>query len=148
MDAIYANNGDVNETAGDGLMVLFPTEDETTNALEALRAALTVREKTAMINQEDDASSESLVINMGINSGRALLGAARFESLTGSRWTYTARGMVTNLAARIGAAASDGAIFISKTTADRVREQFPLTSVGKFSLKNVSEKVEIFEVKG
>jgi class 3 adenylate cyclase len=140
MEAIYANNGDVNETAGDGLMVLFPSEDKTTNALEAVRAALTIREKAALINQEDDASLESLVINMGINSGQALLGAAKFESITGSRWTYTARGMVTNVAARIGAAALDGAIFLSRSTADRVKDQFPLTPVGKFSLKNVSEE--------
>jgi class 3 adenylate cyclase len=83
---------------------------------------------------------------MGINSGQALLGAAKFESITGSRWTYTARGMVTNVAARIGAAALDGAIFLSRSTADRVKDQFPLTPVGKFSLKNVSEDVEIKNV--
>ena len=29
MDAIHANNGDVNETAGDGLMVLFLDKDQT-----------------------------------------------------------------------------------------------------------------------
>jgi class 3 adenylate cyclase len=146
MEAIYANDGDVNETAGDGLMVLFPSEDETTNALNAVRAALTIREKAAIINQEDDAASESLVINMGINSGRALLGAAKFDSLTGSRWTYTARGMVTNLAARIGDLATGGAVLLSRSTVDRVKEHFSLRSLGKVSLKNVSEEVEIFAV--
>ncbi len=146
MEAIYANDGDVNETAGDGLMVLFPSEDETTNALNAVRAALTIREKAAIINQEDDAASESLVINMGINSGRALLGAAKFDSLTGSRWTYTARGMVTNLAARIGDLATGGAVLLSRSTVDRVKEHFSLHSLGKVSLKNVSEEVEIFAV--
>jgi class 3 adenylate cyclase len=146
MDAIYANNGDVNETAGDGLMVLFLTEDEQTNALEAARAALTIREKAALINQEANGFSESLVINMGINSGRALLGAAKFESLTGCRCTYTARGMVTNVAARLGALASEGAILLSKVTAHRVKEHFSLTPMGKFNLKNVSEEVEVFEV--
>jgi class 3 adenylate cyclase len=146
MDAIYANNGDVNETAGDGLMVLFLSEDEETNALEAARAALTIRKNAALINHEANGFSESLIINMGINSGRALLGAAKFESLTGCRCTYTARGMVTNVAARIGALASDGAILVSKSTADRVKEHFSLTSMGKFSLKNVSEEVEVFEV--
>ena len=146
MEAIYANDGDVNETAGDGLMVLFPSEDETTNALNAVRAALTIREKAAIINQEKDAASESLVINMGINSGRALLGAAKFDSLTGSRWTYTARGMVTNVAARIGALASEGAIHLSRSTADRVKDHFPAKSIGNFRLKNVSGDVEIFTV--
>ena len=146
MEAIYANDGDVNETAGDGLMVLFPSEDETTNALNAVRAALTIREKAAIINRENDAASESLVINMGINSGRALLGAAKFDSLTGSRWTYTARGMVTNVAARIGALASEGAIHLSRSTADRVNDHFLVKSKGNFRLKNVSGDVEIFTV--
>jgi class 3 adenylate cyclase len=146
MDAIYANNGDVNETAGDGLMVLFLSEDEKANALEAVRTALTIREKAAVINQKANAFSEPLVINMGINSGRALVGAARFESLTGSRYTYTARGMVTNVAARIGAFASEGAILVSRHTADRVKGDVSLNSLGKFSLKNVSEDVEIFKV--
>jgi class 3 adenylate cyclase len=148
MEAIYANDGDVNETAGDGLMVLFPSEDETTNALNAVRASLTIREKAAIINQESDAASESLVINMGINSGRALLGAAKFDSLTGSRWTYTARGMVTNVAARIGALASEGTIHLSRSTAERVKDHFLVKSKGNFRLKNVSEEVEIFTLQG
>ena len=146
MEAIYANNGDVNETAGDGLMVLFPSEDKTTNALNAVRAALTIREKATTINQEDGAFSETLVINMGINSGQALLGAAKFDSLTGSRWTYTARGMVTNLAARIGDLATGGEVLLSQSTAGRVKDHFSLRCLGKASLKNVSKEMEIFSV--
>jgi class 3 adenylate cyclase len=146
MDAIFANNGDVNETAGDGLMVLFLNEDKKTNALEAVRAALKIREEAARIKNEFKEFSEPLTINMGINSGPALVGAAKFESITGSRWTYTARGVVTNVAARIGAQATNGRVFLSKTTAGRVKDHFALNPLGKFSLKNVSEEVEIFEV--
>jgi class 3 adenylate cyclase len=74
------------------------------------------------------------------------VGAAKFESITGSRWTYTARGLVTNVAARIGAQATHGKIFLSEATAERVKEQFALTPLGKFNLKNVSEEVEIFQL--
>ena len=146
MDAIHANNGDVNETAGDGLMVLFLNKDAKTNALEAVHTSLIIREKAALINQGENAPSEPLIVNMGINSGRALVGAAKFESYTGSRWTYTARGMVTNVAARIGALASDGAIHLSRRTADRVNDHFSVKPKGKFKLKNVSGEVEIFTV--
>ena len=52
MDAIYENNGDVVETAGDGLMVLFLTEDYAIHALEAVRAAKTIREKACLINDD------------------------------------------------------------------------------------------------
>ncbi len=146
MDAIFANNGDVNETAGDGLMVVFLNSKKTINALEAVRTALKIREEAARIKNEFKGLSEPLTINMGINSGPALVGAAKFESITGSRWTYTARGLVTNVAARIGAHATNGQVFLSKATADRVKDHFSLTPLGKFSLKNVSEEIEIFEV--
>jgi class 3 adenylate cyclase len=146
MDAIYANDGDVNETAGDGLMVLFMDEDNVQNALGAVRTALKIREDTIKIGQECSSLYRPLEINMGINSGSAFVGAAKFDSYTGSRWTYTARGSITNVASRIGAQAKGGKIFLSPTTATRVKDQFTLAPLGKFSLKNVSEEVEIFEI--
>ncbi len=146
MDAIFANNGDVNETAGDGLMVVYLNADKTSNAAEAVRTALKIREEAARIKNEFKGFSKPLTINMGINSGPALVGAAKFESYTGSRWTYTARGLVTNVAARIGAQATAGKIFISEATAERVKDQFTLTPLGKFNLKNISREIEIFQV--
>jgi class 3 adenylate cyclase len=146
MDAIYANNGDVNETAGDGLMVLFTDPDADTNALEATRTAMAIREKVASIQAECKEFSEPLLINIGINSGTALVGAAKFESYTGSRWTYTARGLTTNVAARIGGLATGGQVLLSRSSADRVRAHVLVEPLGKFKLKNVSEKVEVFAV--
>jgi class 3 adenylate cyclase len=146
MDAIYANDGDVNETAGDGLMVLFMDEDKVQNALGAVRTALKIREDTIKIGQECSSLYRPLEINMGINSGSAFVGAAKFDSYTGSRWTYTARGSITNVAARIGAQAKGGKVFLSPTTAARVKDHFTLSPLGKFTLKNVSEEVEIFEI--
>ena len=139
---------DVMETAGDGLMVLFMDEDEKTNALEAARTAHSIKEKTDIINQEFKELPQPLMINMGINSGLGLVGAAKFESLTGSRWTFTARGMVTNVAGRLGAFATGGAVVLSRCTADRINQEFAVNCLGKFSLKNVSEEVEIFQVEG
>ncbi|MBT8489784.1 MAG: adenylate/guanylate cyclase domain-containing protein, partial [Deltaproteobacteria bacterium] len=60
--------------------------------------------------------------------------------------TYTARGAITNVAARLGARAKGGKIFLSHTTATRIEKQFKLSPLGKFNLKNVSEDVEIFEI--
>ncbi len=146
MDAIYANNGDVNETAGDGLMVLFLDKDKEQNALGAVRTALKIREDTIKIGQECSSLYRPLEINMGINSGSALVGAAKFDSYTSSRWTYTARGAITNVAARIGAQAKGGKVFLSNTTADRIKNHYKLTALGKFNLKNVTEEIEIFEI--
>ena len=146
MDAIYKNKGDVNETAGDGLMVLYLDEDETANALNAVRTATAIKREAELINKKGKSYSDPLFINMGINSGRALVGTAKFDSYTGSRWTYTARGMVTNVAARIAGRASGGEILLSETTANRINSYYPVTFQGQFSLKNVSEKVPLFSV--
>ena len=146
MDAIYANNGDVNETAGDGLMVIFQNADRITNAFEAVRAAVTIREESIRASSQCKVLYRPLLVNMGINSGTALVGASKFSSVTGSRWTYTARGSVTNVAARVGAQARDGGILLTRATADRVRDRFELAALGEMKLKNVSLPVEIFKV--
>ena len=146
MEAIYENNGDVVETSGDGLMVLFLAEDETTNALEALRSAIMIREKTSFLGQEGLAVSRAVKINMGISSGKAIVGANKFECFTGSRWVYTCHGTPINIAARICSHASGGDLLVSKTTAERVKTHFSFTPLGKFPLKNLSEDVEIFAI--
>ncbi|MGE5839744.1 MAG: adenylate/guanylate cyclase domain-containing protein [Deltaproteobacteria bacterium] len=146
VETIYANQGDVNETAGDALMVLFMNDDERTNAYNAVSAALSIKENSVRIKEQFSMLYRPLDINIGINSGSVLVGAAKFESIAGSRWTYTARGSVVNVAARLGALATKGSIFLSRDTADLVADRFPLIPRGKFKLKNVSEKVEVFEV--
>ena len=146
MDAIHANNGDVNETAGDGLMVLFMNEDKMTNALNAVATAQTIQEEAACISAGISSLYKPLEINIGINSGTALVGAARFDSIAGSRWTYTARGNLINVAARIGALAKGGQTLLSKATAERIKKQMDVKKMGDFTLKNVKNKVEIFRL--
>lgn len=148
MDAIYKNNGDIVETAGDGLMVLFLTDDEIMSAVEAVRAAQVIREKACLINEDDCLDSKPLVINMGICSGQAFVGASKFDSFTGSRWTYASHGTITNVAARICGQASGGAVLVAKSTEERTKEHFSFEPLGKFALKNLSEEVDIFELEG
>ena len=87
-----------------------------------------------------------LEINIGINSGIALVGAAKFDSIAGSRWTYTARGNLINIAARIGALATGGQTLLSKATADRIMRQMDVKKMGNFTLKNVKDKVEVYQL--
>ena len=146
MDAIHANRGDVNETAGDGLMVLFLDEDQKKNALDAARTALTIQKETKRIFSTIGSLYKPLEINMGINSGPALVGAAKFDSYTGSRWTYTARGGAVNLAARIGKLATGGRILVSRQTSERLAGRYHTNSLGMFELKNISREIEIFQL--
>ena len=128
-------------------MVLFMSDDEQTNASNAVKAALSIKESSVKIKDQFSILYRPLDINIGINSGHVLVGAVKFESITGARWTYTARGSVVNVAARLGALATRGSIFVSKETANLIGEGFSLNPRGKHRLKNVSEEVEVFEVK-
>lgn len=146
MDAIHANHGDVNETAGDGLMVLFLNEDKRTNALAAVSTAQTIQVEVARIGRDIRSLYKPLEINIGINSGEALVGAAKFDSIAGSRWTYTARGSLVNVAARVGSLATGGQSLITRATADRVRNQIDLKPLGEFRLKNVRDRVAVYQL--
>jgi hypothetical protein len=50
LDIIYEHNGDINETAGDGLMAIFSGKPEE-NALDAAKASLDIRHRTHEINR-------------------------------------------------------------------------------------------------
>ena len=148
LDDIHQNNGDINETAGDGLMVIFQDEEKTLHAENAVKTALAIQEKVRSINQDLDGHFQPLAVNIGINSGGALVGSTCFEGITGTRFTFTASGPVTNLAARIGQLASNGEILVGEETAKRTQERFSLRDLGPKGLKNVKEPVRIFQVLG
>ena len=145
LDIICGHGGDVNETAGDGLMVIFQGQPEE-NALSAVKAALAIRNKTLDINEELRNRFQPVEVNMGINSGTAAVGMNRFTGTSGTRMTFTATGPVTNLAARIASAARHGDILVGPETAQRVDSQVNLFDKGLMSFKNVSEPVHVFSL--
>jgi len=143
LDIIYSHDGDVNETAGDGLMAIFQGLPEE-NALNAASAALEVRNRTLEINRELEGLFYPITVNMGINSGPASVGMHRFEGSIGTRTTFTASGSVTNLASRIASAAKEGDILVGPETAVRIRDKMTLFGRGRVSFKNVTGLVHIF----
>jgi class 3 adenylate cyclase/HAMP domain-containing protein len=145
---IRAEGGDINETAGDGLMILFQAGGPDEHAAAAVRAAQAIRDKTFAANRDAGGAHPTIVVNVGISSGDCDLGVIRLHGVAGERWTFTATGPVTNLAARLGDRATGGQILMSAETARRVHGRFPLRSLGTLSLKNISNPVETWEVTG
>ena len=145
LDAIYSHGGDVNETAGDGLMAIF-RGSETENAFNAAHAALEIRRRTTQINEELEGRFYPIVVNMGINSGMASVGMSRFEGKSGTRMTFTASGTTTNLASRIASAAIDGDIMVGPSTADRIKDGLTLFDRGFMTFKNIREKVHVYSL--
>jgi len=62
------------------------------------------------------------------------------------RWTFTASGAVTIMAARLSQDAKEGQILLGEETARRVEKDYPLNSIGKIPLKNIKDPAEIYEI--
>jgi class 3 adenylate cyclase len=145
LDVIYSFNGDVNETAGDGLMAVFLGLEED-NALNAASAALAIRRRTREINDELAGMFYPITVNMGLNSGIASVGMSRFTGASGTRMTFTASGHVTNVASRIASAAIDGDVLVGPETARRIRLKMMLFDRGQMRFKNIREEVHVYSL--
>lgn len=147
LEIIRVNHGEVNQEVGDGLMVIFQSEgDRTRHALNAAGSALQIHAKLAELNREYQGAYPPIAIHVGINSGPALVGATKLDAAGGGRWTFTASGSTTNVAARIAALAKGGEIMIGPETAERVKANYVLEDAGEHRLKNVSEPVRVFRL--
>jgi class 3 adenylate cyclase/HAMP domain-containing protein len=147
LEIIRANHGDVNETAGDGLMVIFQSEgSRTRHALNAAGSAFQLLSKVAELNEGFSGIYPPVAIHVGINSGPALVGATKIDVAGGGRWTFTASGPTTNLAARISGLTKGDEVKVGPETADRIKGQYVLEDTGEHSLKNVSRPVRVFRL--
>lgn len=148
LDCIHTHEGDVTETSGDGLMVVFPDTDPKEHARKAVEAAREILQRTNDLNEQLKGIFEPISVHIGINSGVALIGPTKLEGTSGARWTYTALGPVINLAARIAGVAEGGAILVGPETARRIEGHFSTKEIGKKQLKNVKGEVMIHQVLG
>ncbi|MBT3341687.1 MAG: response regulator [Gemmatimonadetes bacterium] len=154
LDRIREADGDINETAGDGFMALFMDSQNAAagsapHAIRAVDTALDLLHVTESLNAEITQASGGqtpLSVHMGVNSGSALVGSTRFEGTRGTRWTFTASGPVTNVAARLVGVAADGQILIGPQTCKSVGDRYQLEAIGERQLKNLSEPIVVHRV--
>jgi class 3 adenylate cyclase len=145
LDEILKNGGDVNETAGDGLMVIFQDGDSRRHARAAITTALAIMRRATEIN-ETAPHDEPIIVHLAVNSGRAAVGATKIEGTAGTRWTYTASGPVTNVAARLAALADGDGVMVGAATAERLPPGLPLADLGELSLRNVEAPVHTYRL--
>ncbi|HAM55511.1 MAG TPA: hypothetical protein DCQ64_08935 [Candidatus Rokubacteria bacterium] len=139
----------MNETAGDGLMVIFQADRErgvTDHALDATRAAFAIRQRVGRLNEEYGGVFPPIQLHMGINTGEALVGATKLGGAGSQRWTFTATGPTTNVAARFAGSAEAGEIVVGPATAERIRTHFVLESLGERTFKNVSQPIHVYRL--
>jgi class 3 adenylate cyclase len=146
-DLIQKNGGDVNEMAGDGMMVIFLEPDPVKRGKSAVQAALEIQKQCTKYSEERDSFLFPIQVNMGICSGEVYLGSTKMKGTGGDRWTFTASGPVTIVAARLSDYAQGGQILIGEETVRRIGKDFPLTHLGKVQLKNFRDPVAVTQVR-
>ena len=143
LDEIIERGGDVNETAGDGLMVIFQDPDPVRHARAAALTALGILRRAREINAEPG-RAVTVALRLGVNSGMAAVGATKIEGRAGARWTYTASGRVTNVAARLADLGVFDTALIGPETRRRLDDAFRASDLGERSLKNVDEPLRVY----
>jgi class 3 adenylate cyclase len=146
VDPIQRYHGDINETAGDGLMIIFKDYNPKDDALNAVNSALDIRDQTRLVRLELGEAFPAINVNIGINSGEALVGMTQFAGSLNTRMTYTASGPVTNLAARLGAQAKGGDILIGDQTKLLIEGMIPVYDRGQVKLKGIKEPQSIYSL--
>ena len=147
LECINRHGGEVNETAGDGLMVIFKDGTLESHARKAVAAGLKIVSENKRSNDEISYPWGEVKLHIGINSGNALVGSTKMKSLTGERWTYTASGLVTVLAARIGAMSSESRLYVGPETYKYIEHSCDCDFIGLQEVKNVKEPIPIYWVK-
>lgn len=146
LDLIQRNGGDINETAGDGMMVIFQAPDPVQHAKNAIQTALLIREKCLKIHENGNPDLFPIQVNIGIQSGETYLGSTKMRGNEAERWTFTASGAVTIMAARLAHYAREGQILIGEDTARRIDGRFSLNHLGKIPLKNIADSGQVYEM--
>jgi len=139
-------DGELNETSGDGLMIIFKGENEMEHARNAVAAGLEIIAENQNLNRTLDYPWGDVQLHLGINTGEAFVGTTRMQSITGDRLTYTATGVVTVLAARIGSISENTQLLIGPDTYALVQDEFECDFVGERTLKNISEPIPVYQV--
>lgn len=146
LNLIQKNGGDINETAGDGMMVIFLDSDPIKHAQNAVNTALNIQEQCQKLSADEDPDKFSFKVNIGIHSGKVYLGSTKMRGSEEERWTFTASGPVTILAARLSDYAQNGQILLGEETTRRVERFYSLNSLGKIPLKNIKDSGKIYEI--
>jgi len=146
LDEVITRGGDVNETSGDSLMIIFDGPDPRSHARAAVGAALEILRRVPGITSGSGDAAEPVALHLGLNSGRATLGVTRIEGVAGVRWTYTAAGPLTNMAARLAELGAGDAVIVGPETRARLAGEFPFEAMGEVRLRNVERPVPVWRL--
>ncbi|NOT46486.1 MAG: GAF domain-containing protein, partial [Acidobacteria bacterium] len=144
-DIIFEHGGTLDKYIGDGLMAIFgaPTAGEE-DALNAVKAAVTMQKRLAQLNTELNAEGYvNVSIGIGLHTGEATIGYIG----SNKRSEYTAIGDTVNLASRLESNAAGGQILMSEATAAASGNLIPVNVRDPLTVKNRTQPVNVLEVR-
>jgi class 3 adenylate cyclase len=148
-EAIQPWGGYINNFIGDAIVVIFGAPlEQTDKEWRVVMAALTMRERLALLNQRRIVRGEAPISNgIGISTGEAVAG--QIGSL--DRLLYTVIGDAVNIAARLEALTknyTDYPVLINGPTAEalRSRDELTLEALGPIMVKGRNDPVEVYAV--
>lgn len=135
---ILEYEGTLERFTGDGMMIFFNDPVPVPDAPErAVRMALAMRDRVGEMSRGWAARGYELSHGIGIAQGYATLGAIGYEG----RWDYGAIGTVTNLAARLCAAAGADQVLVSQRVAASVASLVEVDATQALSLRGFHRPV-------
>jgi len=146
-DCVHEAGGDVNEIMGDGFMALFEGRPLKESIHAAAQAALAIHQYATTRPLIASLPEVPFAVNIGLHGGSAFVGVTRFSGRTGERWTYTASGPVTNIAARLCALAQDGAMLVSGLAATYLADVYCLEPMGAQPMRNIGQPIEVYTLR-
>jgi adenylate cyclase len=136
--------GQVNKYVGDATMAIFGMRDSRPDdPLRAVRAAVKIQHALRKFNEQR--SKHGLIaktIGIGINTGEMIVGNIG----SAQKMEYTALGDEVTLSDRLCAVCEGGAILISKSTYERVKDAVEVRSLDPMAIPGRKEPVEVFQV--
>ncbi len=139
-------DGWIVKTMGDAIMAIFGAPIALEDAPErAVRAALDMQEELKDFYVDGvDMEHVQLRIRIGINMGEVIAGGVMADGVR----KFDVMGMAVNIAQRLESAAPVGGILVSEPVYRRVEHLFEFEPMEPLKLKNVSEPVQAYLVKG
>lgn len=142
---VSENQGFLDKIMGDGFMALFPSDNGSNHAENAVRSAISMSRRVAKWNQN---SERHINISIGINTGEAVVGNIGTEEIM----NYTAIGDSVNLSKRLQESGEDGQILVSADTYALLNtdtlyaDAIELSSLGNRLVKGRHTPVEVYQV--
>ena len=135
--------GTLERFAGDGFMVFFNDPvDQPDHVERTVRMALAMRADVQRLRHEWTRKGYQIDVGMGIHTGYATCGFVGYEG----RRDYAVIGNVTNLAARLSAAAAGGEILITARVRGELHDGYRSEVAGELTLKGFHQPQAAFRL--